>query len=111
VPTPPASSPLLTPDEAFRERNDVHMTYWAQRLNVTVAHSNLLWGNSWPEAREFVDQVKQRRAAVAAALVGAVTLHQTCPAGSCRLMRDLHALLVSHRHRQPARAMLRCSIE
>ena len=81
------------PSEARRERNDVHMWRWAKALNLTVVHSNLLWGNTEPEAADFVVEVKHRRTGIGASILGAVTLHKTCPAGSCRVMRELHLIL------------------
>ena len=71
-----------------RQRNDVEIVAWASLLNITVIHSNLLWGDSMPESRTFSEQVHGNRDKLHPAIQGAVTMHKMCPTSSCDLMYD-----------------------
>ena len=76
-----------------RRRNDVIMFRYAEQLNIPIFHTNLLWGNSIPEASNFVNQMKNKYSSFESAISGTISLHKMCPDHTCKLMYDAHAMV------------------
>lgn len=73
-------------------RNDVIIVKYAQQLNISILHSNLLWGNPIPEASDFVTQ-KKKYASFESAVKGVVSLHKMCPDTTCAPMYEAHEVI------------------
>lgn len=74
-------------------RNDVIIVKYAKQLNISILHSNLLWGNPIAEASHFVTQMKNKYASFESAVKGVVSLHKMCPDTTCAPMYEAHKIV------------------
>ena len=75
------------------EHNDVLIMRWVAQLNIRILHSNLLWGNSIPEANSFYMQMNKNIDNLEPAIKGVLTLHKMCPRNQCDLMYKIHKII------------------
>lgn len=73
-----------------RQRNDVEIVKWARRLNISIVHSNLLWGDAVPESSIFFKEMHSRRHRIQSSIRSVSTMHKMCEVRSCKLMYDTY---------------------
>lgn len=74
-------------------RNDIIIVKYAQQLNISILHSNLIWGNPIPEASDFVNQMKNKYESFESSVKGVVSLHKMCPDITCAPMYAAHKII------------------